>query len=79
MNGFPARAPVIPACSQQESRKLRLTRISHREIRKTAIRPILLRHSGDSGSVTDATVCSLTTHLLFLVLLALSRLLHLHW
>ena len=50
-----------------------LTRISHREIRKTAIRPILLRQSGDSGSVTYATVCSLTTHLLFLVLSALSR------
>jgi len=49
-------------------------RISHREIRKTAIRPILLRHSGDSGSVTYATtVCSLTTHLLFLVFSAFSR------
>ena len=41
MNGFPARAPVIPACSQQESRKLRLACISHQRRLKIVIRLII--------------------------------------
>jgi len=50
-----------------------LTRISHREIRKIVIIPVLLRCGVGSDSVTYRTVCFLTTRSPRLVLQAFSR------
>ncbi len=46
------RGDNIPWGDKHPVRAADLTRISHKEIRKIAITPILLRCGGDSGSVT---------------------------
>ncbi len=49
-------AVILPPAAQS------LTRISHGEIRKIVITPVLLRCGIGSGSVTYGTVCFLAAH-----------------